>query len=293
MNGLLVIDKPGGITSRDAVNRVQTWLPPRTKIGHTGTLDPLATGVLVLCVGSATRLAEYVQGMDKTYETTVVLGARSDTDDADGTPTPTPDVTAVCGAAVRSALLRFVGEIEQTPPAYSAVKVAGRRAHELARRGAEVEIAPRPVRVYAIALRYYVWPELDLEVHCGKGTYIRSLARDLGEVLGCGAYVKVLRRTRVGPFVTAEGLSIDGPPANVRDHLRPPRAAVAHLPTLEIDEEAIRKWRNGHAFGSPDLSVPEGTEVAVADAHGHLVGVGRVDADGSVRPAKVFATDRN
>jgi tRNA pseudouridine55 synthase len=289
MNGLLVIDKPGGITSRDAVNRVQAWLPPRTKLGHTGTLDPLATGVLVLCVGSATRLAEYVQGLDKTYETTVVLGARSDTDDADGTLTPTPAVAPVGETAVRSALLRFAGEIEQTPPAYSAVKVAGRRAHELARRGAEVEIAPRPVRVYAIALRCYVWPELDLEIHCGKGTYIRSLARDLGEALGCGAYVKVLRRTRVGPFVASEGLSPDALPANVRDHLRPPRAAVAHLPTLEIEEEEIRKWRNGHALAPPDVRAPEGAEVAVTDARGHLVGVGRVDAEGTVRPAKVFA----
>src|SRR5438132_6288257 len=171
LHGLLVIDKPGGLTSREMVNRVQGWLPPRTRIGHTGTLDPLATGVLVVCIGTATRLTEYVQRMDKVYEVRIHLGARSDTDDADGTiqecehPGAPPD-----GAAVADCLQHFVGEIEQVPPNYSAARVSGRRAYELARRGREVDLQPRLVRIYAIDLLAYAYPELTLRVRCGKGT---------------------------------------------------------------------------------------------------------------------------
>lgn len=181
MSGLLVIDKPGGMTSRDVVNRAQLWFPRKTKLGHTGTLDPLASGVLVVCVGAATRLAEYVQAMGKTYRTRILLGHRSDTDDADGTVTPVAGVAAVSEQAIRDALPRFVGTISQTPPAYSALKVAGQRAHDLARSGAEVKLAARPVSVYRIHLLGYDWPHLDLEIDCGKGTYIRSIARDLGD----------------------------------------------------------------------------------------------------------------
>src|SRR5262249_34880588 len=174
-HGLLVLDKPGGVTSRDAVDRAQRWFPRGTRLGHTGTLDPLATGVLVLCVGSATRLTEYVHRMPKTYRAGVLLGARSDTDDADGTVTQVavaapPDLTAV-----RGRLDEFLGEIEQVPPAFSAAKVTGRRAYDLARRGDEVVLQPRKVQIYQIDVRGYAWPRLDLEVRCGKGTYIRSL----------------------------------------------------------------------------------------------------------------------
>src|SRR5436305_291397 len=178
MDGLLVIDKPGGVTSRDAVNRVQRWFPRRTKIGHTGTLDPLATGVLVLCIGSATRLTEYVQRMGKTYLTQLLLGATSDTNDADGTLTPVAGVSAPDAATVAVAVAGFVGVIQQVPPAYSAAKVTGRRAYDLARGGEEVTLAPRPVRIDGIDILSYAFPRLELEVRCGKGTYIRSLARD-------------------------------------------------------------------------------------------------------------------
>jgi tRNA pseudouridine55 synthase len=290
MDGLLIIDKPSGITSRDAVNRLQRLLPPRTKIGHTGTLDPLATGVLVVCVGQATRLAEYVQAMDKVYETTIVLGARSDTDDADGTVTPTPEATTIDEATVRAILPQFIGAIEQTPPAYSAVKVGGRRAYDLARRGREVEIAPRTVTIYDIGVRGYEWPELRLEIRCGKGTYIRSLARDLGEALGCGAYVKELRRTRVGPFTTAESVSVDKAAIEVQSRMLPVRAAVAHLPTMELDAETIQKWRQGHAVvAPPELSDSLRTDVAIFDTSQSFVGVGYIAGDSMIRPVKVFA----
>src|SRR5688572_19173855 len=197
-DGLLVLDKPAGLTSREGVDRALRWFPRGTRVGHTGTLDPLATGVLVLCVGVATRLTEYVQAMGKTYFTTVRLGARSDTDDADGTVTPVEGARPPGREELERCLGGFVGEIEQVPPAYSAAKVSGARAYDLARRGREVSLAARRVRVDGIDLLRYDYPEADLEVRCGKGTYVRSLARDLGERLGCGGLVQVLRRTRVG-----------------------------------------------------------------------------------------------
>src|SRR4051812_3738752 len=193
MNGLLVIDKPGGMTSRDAVNRVQRWFPRKTKIGHTGTLDPLATGVLVVCVGAATRLADYVQAMGKSYASRFRLGSTSTTDDADGGVTETPNANPPTREQIDAALARFVGTIEQVPPAVSALKVDGRRAHDLVRKGAEVKLAARPVRIDAIRVTGYEWPYLDVEVDCGKGTYIRSIARDLGAALGCGGLVQTLR----------------------------------------------------------------------------------------------------
>jgi tRNA pseudouridine55 synthase len=223
MNGLLVIDKPAGMTSRDVVNRVQRWFPRRTKIGHTGTLDPLATGVLVLCIGSATKLADRVQAMGKTYRTRLLLGATSDTDDADGTITTVPVAMPPIEQHIRELLPAFVGRIEQVPPAYSALKVKGTRAYDLARGGQAVSLAARPVDVYAITLLNYDWPYLELEIDCGKGTYIRSIGRDLGAKLGCGALVQSLRRTRVGPFTAEQGIGIHGPAEAARAKLIDPR----------------------------------------------------------------------
>src|SRR5262249_2168360 len=170
-HGVLVLDKPGGITSRAAVDRAQRWFPPGTRLGHTGTLDPLATGVLALCVGVATRLTEYGQRMNKPSRTGLLLGAQSDTDDADGTITPVAEAQAPQRAVVERALAGFIGEIEQVPPAYSAAKVTGRRAYDLARQGEEVVLQPRRVRIYGIDLLAYDYPRLELEVRCGKGTY--------------------------------------------------------------------------------------------------------------------------
>jgi len=216
-----VMDKPGGMTSRDVVNRVQRWFPRRTKIGHTGTLDPLATGVLVLCVGRATKFVERVQNMGKTYRTRLLLGATSDTDDADGAVTPVPDAPVPTPEQIRTLLPTFVGRIEQVPPAYSALKVGGVRAHALARGGKEVTLAARPVDVYSVTLIGYEWPSLDLEIECGKGTYVRSIGRDLGAGLGCGALVQSLRRTRVGPFTAEQGIGVDVPAEVGRGRLLP------------------------------------------------------------------------
>ena len=213
MNGFLVVDKPGGMTSRAVVNRVQLWFPRRTKIGHTGTLDPLATGVLVLCIGTATKLADRVQAMAKQYETRVRFGATSNTDDADGEVVESLSAPIPTREAIEELLPQFVGLIEQLPPQFSALKVQGQRAYELARRGTEVALQPRPVRVDSIQLVNYEWPWLDLIIDCGKGTYVRSIARDLGEHLGVGALVQSLRRTRVGPASAASGSASQRRPA--------------------------------------------------------------------------------
>jgi tRNA pseudouridine55 synthase len=282
MNGLLVIDKPGGMTSRDAVNRAQKWFPRTAKVGHTGTLDPLATGVLVLCVGAATRLAEFVQAMGKGYATRIRLGATSDTDDADGVLTPVAGATPPTEEQVRAALAPLVGTISQLPPAYSALKVNGKRAHELARSGAEVKLAPRPVSVYRIDLLKYDWPHLDLSVECGKGTYIRSLARDLGAALGVGGLVQTLRRTHVGPFTADSGLSLDTDPATVPGKLRPMGEAVADLPRVTLDADAARRFCTGQAMPCGDV-----TGVAAVFRDGEFVGVGEA-AGGRVRPKVVI-----
>jgi len=197
-DGLLVLDKPAGLTSRAAVDRSLRWFPRRTRIGHTGTLDPLATGVLPIALGEATKTVAYAVDGAKHYRFTVGWGIETDTDDADGTVTPVPGVTAPEAARVTACLTEFIGEIAQVPPAFSAAKVTGRRAYDLARRGQEVMLRPRPVVIHQIDVLRYEYPHLELEVHCGKGTYIRSLARDLGDRLGCGALVETLRRTRVG-----------------------------------------------------------------------------------------------
>jgi tRNA pseudouridine55 synthase len=281
MNGLLVIDKPGGMTSRDAVNRAQRWFPRGTKLGHTGTLDPLATGVLVLCVGAATRLAEFVQAMGKGYTSRVLLGSRSDTDDADGA------VTAVSGAVppteglVREVVARFAGVVQQLPPAYSALKVAGKRAHELARQGAEVKLDPRPVRIDRIEVTGYEWPHLDIAVECGKGTYIRSIARDVGEALGVGGLVQTLRRTHVGPFAAESGLSLDATMDEVRAKLRPMGEAAGELPRVTLDAATCVRFVQGQAVACG----PVGGLVGVFRGD-VFVGIGEAGG-GRVRPKVV------
>lgn len=235
MNGLLVIDKPPGMTSRDVVNVAQRWFPRRTKIGHTGTLDPLATGVLVLCIGEATKLAERIQALGKTYLSRFRLGAMSTTDDADGTITPRADAATPKEQEIQAALTDFVGEIDQIPPTFSAIKVAGRRAYDLARRGNAVELTSRKVRVDSIRLVAYDWPWADVEIACGKGTYVRSIARDLGDKLGVGGMVETLRRTRVGPFTAEMGIRIDASAEHAHQQLLP----MNMVEPTRIDNERV------------------------------------------------------
>jgi tRNA pseudouridine55 synthase len=281
--GLLSLDKPTGVTSRAVVDRVARLLRG-VKVGHAGTLDPLASGVLVVCVGVATRLIEFVQRMPKTYRTVVRLGARSDTLDADGRVTVAECPSVPTEGEVRAALAGQVGTITQRPPAFSALKVEGRRAYDLARAGREVDMAPRLVTIDRIDLIGYAWPRLELEIACGSGTYIRSIARDVGEALGCGGLVEVLVRTRIGPFAQVEALDPMALSAEtIPGLLRPAVEAVADLLRLGLSAEQVEAVARGQALDWRQLgaeAIPEG-EVALLGTDGALVAVAE-----SVAPAR-------
>jgi tRNA pseudouridine55 synthase len=215
LQGVLNVDKPAGASSARVVNVVKRLLPRGTKIGHAGTLDPFATGVLLLLVGKSTKLCERLMDEPKQYEATVKFGATTPTDDPDSEETPTPGAAPASEESLRAALAPLVGEVVQRPPAFSALKLGGRRAYDLARRGHDVELKPRTVRVYGIELLGYEWPLARLRIDCGRGTYVRAIARDLGEALRVGGHLTQLRRTRVGPFraddaVTTERLQSEG-----------------------------------------------------------------------------------
>lgn len=199
-SGFLVLDKPAGISSARALNAVKFRLPRGMKVGHAGTLDPFATGVLVVLVGRATKQCERVMGLPKGYEATLKLGATTATLDPESPEVITEGAQPPSAPAIERVLGRFVGDVVQVPPAFSAVKVSGRRAYELARGGSDVQVPPRSVRVDKLRLISYDWPTLQVELLCGRGFYVRSLARDIGTVLGTGAYLTALRRTVVGPF---------------------------------------------------------------------------------------------
>ena len=266
MNGFVVLDKVGGITSRDAIDRLRLILPRGSKFGHTGTLDPLATGVLVVAIGQATRLADRVQAMGKSYSTTLRLGAATDSNDADGRVSETPNATDPGIERIAAYLAGMVGTIDQVPPQTSSVKVDGQRSYALARKGRVADLAARPVRIDAIRIAAYDWPHLDLEIDCGKGTYIRAIARDLGEALGCGGYVLKLRRDRVGGFVSSMAI----PAAITRDELEralvPMLVAVSGVPRVDIVPEAAEFLCMGRSL--PD-DARLGGEVAIV-LHGEL-----------------------
>jgi len=199
--GILNIDKPPGLSSAKAVERVKRLLPPRTKVGHAGTLDPFATGVLLVLVGKATKLCEQLMGQPKQYVATIKLGATTATLDPESPEQPADSPTGPPKEAqVWGVLEQFIGEIQQVPPQFSALKIVGRPAYQLARRGEHIPLQPRTVRIDRLELIRYQWPELEIRVDCGRGTYIRSLARDIGQLLAGGGYLTALRRTRIGPF---------------------------------------------------------------------------------------------
>lgn len=212
-SGVLPVDKPAGLTSARAVDRIKRLLPRGTKVGHAGTLDPFATGLLLLLVGKATKLCERMMDQAKTYEATVKLGANTETDDPESPEAVSAlsrgQIASIDRPAVDAALRRFVGEIQQVPPAYSALKIAGRRAADRVRAGQDVQMQPRTVKVYEVTLLRYEWPFAEIRVDCGRGTYIRAIARDLGAALGTGGYLTALRRTRIGKFDVADALRLD------------------------------------------------------------------------------------
>jgi tRNA pseudouridine55 synthase len=242
--GLLNVDKPSGITSHDVVQRVRRAAGLR-RVGHAGTLDPLATGVLLLLLGRAARLVEYLVGQPKTYVTEVRLGQSTTTYDAEGAIVAERPLQ-VDAAAIAQALEAFRGEIQQRAPIYSAIKKDGQPLYKLARRGEDVEPPLRTVTVYALDLLDWSPPYARLRVVCSAGTYIRSLAHDVGETLGCGGHVAALRRTAVGAFGVETAVALDAlTPESWPEYLLPPETAVQHLPRLDLDDAAARQLHYG------------------------------------------------
>jgi tRNA pseudouridine55 synthase len=220
MDGLIILDKPAGITSARAV-AVAKRLLGRAKVGHAGTLDPFATGLLILLVGRATRSCEQIMGLPKTYEATIKLGATTATDDIESPETPGEISSQVSRERIEQTLNRFVGLIDQRPPVYSAIKLQGRRACDRVRAGAQIELKPRKVRIDSIELLHYTWPSLSVRIICGRGTYIRAIARDLGADLGCGGYLTALRRTKIGQFSVDQAVKLDQlTKENAPEHVR-------------------------------------------------------------------------
>ena len=288
--GLLNINKPEGMSSREVVDLVGSTARTR-RVGHAGTLDPLATGVLVICLNWATRLVPFVQQLPKLYRAEFLLGQTSDTDDITGKVEQMPAVTRPAREEVERRLRGFVGRIQQVPPAHSAVHVGGRRAYELARQGEAVELAPRTVEVYRIELIEFDFPRVTVDIECGSGTYVRSIGRDLGQALGCGALMSALERRAIGRFRVEDAVL---PAALRRDdflsHLLPPITAVQHLPQFVCPPELLLALKQGRPLAAPaELMVTRPPQTAIVDQSGTLLGMAEPTPDGnSLQPRHVF-----
>jgi tRNA pseudouridine55 synthase len=296
ISGALVVDKPVGMTSHDVVQAIRNGTGLR-RAGHTGTLDPRASGVLVILVGPAVRLSEYVSASDKRYQAIIRLGGSTDTFDAEGKVTLSKDPLNITEAQFEAALKTFIGEIEQTPPPYSAVKVQGRKAYEMARQGEEVDLTPRKITVRHLEVLEWAPPEAVIDVHCSSGTYVRSLANDLGVMLGCGAYLVGLRRTKSGRFSLRDSVPLRKlqeafAAGNWYQYLIPAAEALGDWPSVELNPDEVEGVRHGHRVKV--VGEPTETKVRGVSTQGELVALMEmvINEDGSRewQPKKVFFT---
>jgi tRNA pseudouridine55 synthase len=295
IDGILLLDKPLGATSNEALQRVKR-LYNAAKAGHTGSLDPLATGLLPVCLGGATKFSAFLLDADKRYRVCVRLGVTTTTADAEGEVVATASVVGLDEEDLRGVLEGFVGAIEQLPPMYSAVKHQGERLYKLARKGIEVERSPRIVQIFEIALRELTTPDILLDVHCSKGTYVRTLAEDLGKALGCGGHVTELRRTGVGPFVEPDSHFVTLPelervaeragPGALDGFLLPLESALGHCPAVRLSEDAAFYLRQGEAVLVPQA--PTEGMVRLYDPSRRFIGVGAILDDGRVQPRRLL-----
>ncbi len=289
ISGVLVVDKPVGLTSHDVVQIIRRGTNIR-RAGHTGTLDPRASGVLVILLGPAVRLSEYVSASDKRYQAVVHLGTSTDTYDSDGRVVSTAPVN-ITETQFENALKNFIGEIEQVPPPFSAVKIKGRKAYEMAREGEEVDLSPRKIQVYNLELLEWAPPEAVIDVYCSSGTYVRSLAHDLGESLGCGAHLVGLRRTKSGRFTLREAV----PLRKLRETfengtwyqlLIPAAEALSDWPSIELTHEQVEAVRHGHRVAGVE---GQGKLARGISQQGELVALLEFDPQTSEwQPKKVF-----
>lgn len=288
--GILLVDKPAGPTSHDVVVAVRRALGTR-RVGHFGTLDPFATGLLVCGVGPATRLAPFCVSHDKTYAATFRLGWTSTTDDPKGELTEHPVGEVPDREAIERACRSWIGDVEQVPPVYSAKHVAGERAHALARRGEAAVLDPVTVEIRSIAIERYLYPHLDVRVDCGPGTYVRALARDLGQALGTGAYCLSLRRLRSGPFTVDRALPLVALPAAAAGSLLSAEEALPGLPRVRLDDTEARAVSSGQSLRSHGLPAPGWA--ALVGPRG-FIGLGEIvdGADGRLlRPRRILYPD--
>jgi tRNA pseudouridine55 synthase len=290
VSGVLVVDKPVGLTSHDVVQIIRRGTGIR-RAGHTGTLDPRASGVLVVLVGPAVRLSEFVSASDKRYQATIRLGSRSDTYDSEGMITESEMPVEVTEDDFNEMIKGYVGEIEQVPPPYSAVKVQGKKAYEHARKGEEVELEPRMINVYSLEVLEWAPPEVVIDVYCSSGTYVRSLANDIGEELGIGAHLVGLRRTKSGRFTLRDAISLrrlreSFEAGSWAQYLIPASEALGDWPMIELDADEVEKVRHGHRLpAEPDA---KGWARAVS-MQGDLVAlIEVVPEDQEWQPRKVF-----
>jgi tRNA pseudouridine55 synthase len=290
VSGVLVVDKPVGLTSHDVVQIIRRGTGIR-RAGHTGTLDPRASGVLVVLVGPAVRLSEYVSASDKRYQATIRLGSSTDTYDAEGRVTRSAPISNVTEEQFEDILQQFVGEIEQVPPPYSAIKVQGRKAYEMAREGEEVNLEPRKIRVYSLDLLEWAPPEVVIDVFCSSGTYVRSLANDLGNALGTGAHLVGLRRTKSGRFTLRDAVPLRRLQESFiagdwYKYLIPAAEALADWPMVELDADQVELIRHGHRV--PAEPEAQGWARGVSE-QGDLVALLEIDeASKEWQPRKVF-----
>ena len=296
--GVVNLDKPAGVSSSQAVVHIRKvltgtgWHGPRLKVGHAGTLDPAATGVLLVLVGRAVKLTDVLMDAPKQYVATVRLGATSTTDDAEGEIAERPEAAPPSGSALRAALAGFVGTIRQRPPAFSAVHVEGQRAYKLARQGRPADLPERAVTVRAVELTRYDWPTAELRIDCGRGVYVRSIARDLGEALRVAGYLAALRRTRVGPFTADDAAPMhECQVENVYDWLAPVETAVAALPRVELADAQASRLANGNRLAGNELAcgalADDAGPIAAFDPVGRLVAICRLSS-GLLAPVQVL-----
>ncbi len=288
--GLINVNKPAGITSRDVVDRVAR-VTGQKKAGHAGTLDPMATGVLVVCLGWCTRLIEYVQGRPKRYRATFLFGQSSPSDDRETEVTLCADLPHPTRTQIDRVLPEFQGQILQRPPAYSALKINGKRAYLLARKGRDVELEPRPVEIYALNIIRYEFPELVLEITCGQGTYVRSLGRDLAERLGTVALMSALERTAIGAFAVDDACPwSDVERERIAPWLLPPRRAIDDMPTITVNDDDRSEIALGRPIKAPQLAVAANEYAAIDEAR-TLLGIMAPDEPGRLRVVRSFCVE--
>ena len=282
VSGVVAVDKPAGVSSRRVVDAVARALGTKA-VGHAGTLDPLAEGVVVVCAGHATKLVDFIHALPKHYAATFLLGRSSPSDDLETPVEEEADPPRPDRGAVEAALPEFRGEILQRPCDYSAVHVAGQRAYALARKGRSVELAAKPVRIDRLEITSYDWPRLGVEIECSSGTFVRAIGRDLAAALGTRAVMESLVRSSVGPFTRAASLPLDAvTPDTARAALLPAAAAVAHLPRVTLDGPALDDAIRGGFIAVPPDVVPADA-IAAVDAAGDIVGMLRAHASGRWR----------